>query len=82
MKNKQLLNNIINTIINIINANNRKISIDKISNLINPVTKKKIGKKDAETIYLENCVNSVKYDKFKNKNSIDSYVEKVNNKVT
>lgn len=82
MTNNKLLNNIINQIIDIIKNNNKNVSINKISNLINPVTSKKIGKQDAEKIYLEHCHKSVSYDKYKHKNNINNYVNKVNNKLS
>ena len=80
MTNSKLLNNIINEIIDIIKNNNKNLSINKISNLINPITRKKIGKKDAENIYLEHCKKSVSYDKYEHKNNVNDYVKKVNNK--
>ena len=80
MKNKQL-NNIINEIINIVKNNNKNNAIKRISNLINPINNKKIGKDYAEKLYLENCVHAIKYDKFKHKNNINSYVDNVNSKL-
>jgi len=81
MTNNKLLNNIINEIIGIIKNNNKDVSINKISTLINPVTNKKIGKQDAGRIYLEHCHKSISYDKYKHKNNVNDYVKKVNNKI-